>query len=98
MNELQFEELERWHSEDAARSYFTNALPGEDECIVLCKASEALDAAYPGWFPDRKGLERFSLLLVAGDDLMRCVREVQRLVTDFEDALFERDAQSLAYA
>jgi hypothetical protein len=92
MTETQYEDLERYRSEQAAENYFLRRLPEEDEYILLSKASELLDQEDFGVRTDRQGLERFSLLLLSEDDrLERFVQKLKNEVLVFEDALFERD-------
>lgn len=92
MTENQYEDLERYHSEQAAENYFRHRLPDEDECILLSKASELLDQEDMGVRTDRQGLERFSLLLLSEDDrLERFVQKLKNEVLVFEDALVQRD-------
>ncbi|MDO8728571.1 MAG: hypothetical protein Q7K26_01620 [bacterium] len=92
MNEIQYEDLERYHSEQAAENYFRQRLPDEDECILLSKASELLDQEDIGIRTDRKGLERFSLFLLSEDNrLEHFVQKLKNEVLVFENALVQRD-------
>ena len=94
MDSLQYEARECAYSEDAARVYLATSLPEEDECILLCKASEVLDEFERDAAPERRGLERFSLLLLRDDALAGFLDKVRSAVTEFEDKLFERDRMS----
>ena len=97
MDANQYEAAERMRSEEAAINHLRTELAGEDECIVVCKAAEVLDSYCPAWVPDRRGLERFSLVLIDGT-LESFVDMVRQEVLSFEDVLFERDAVHMQIA
>lgn len=91
MDAYQYEEAERFRSEEAARNFLLREFPDEDERILLSKASDVLDEQYPWWVPERKGLERFSLLLLQDDSLAGFVEKVRLGVFEFEGRLLDRD-------
>ena len=92
MNASQYEALERYHSEQAAENYLRGLMPDQDEVILLAKASDLLDREDVGVFTDRKGLERFSMLLLCDDDRLEMFAlKLKGELLAFENTLEQRD-------
>lgn len=92
MNEFQYEELERYHSEQAAENYLRSLMPDQDDVILLATAADLLDLEDVGILTDRKGLERFSMLLLHDDGRLTIFAEkLKGEILNFENSLEQRD-------
>lgn len=98
MDAARYEDIERYKSEQAATNFLLSSLPGEDERIVLAKASDLLDLEDVRCDPGRKGLERFSAFAFDPDSpLERFIENVRREVHSFEEELVCRDEPASKY-